>query len=129
MKRGSTKARNSSRGRSAPTLLHSLQITDTHHRWSARLFTAAAVDNDGPSPDRALSLLSARVSVKWKRVSGTMAARQKARLPPARMLNGGARGACHRVNNGAWTGGWAVPQQQHRLGGPEVRSELEGSII
>lgn len=78
-------------------------------------------------PPQALSLLSARVSVKWKRVSGTMAARQK---PPARMLNGGARGACHQVNNGAWTGGvGAVPQQQHRLGGPEVRSELEGSII
>lgn len=105
------------------------QITDTHHRWPACLFTAtaaAAANNDGPSP-QALSLLSARVSVKWKRVSGTMAARQKARLPPARMLNGGARGACHQVNNGG--GGGGVPQQQHRLGGPEVRSELEGSII
>lgn len=33
-----------------------------------------------------LSLLSARVSVRWKRVSGTMAARQRARPPPTRTL-------------------------------------------
>lgn len=75
---------------------------------ASRLFTAATAENNGQRWPllpllRSLSLLTARVSVKWKRVSGTMAARQRARLPPTRMLNRGARGPCHRGNNS--TGG------------------------
>lgn len=76
---------------------------------ASRLFTAATAENNGqwwplpvppcPPQPSSLSLLSARVSVKWKRVSGTMAARQRARLPPTRMLNRGARGPYHPGNN------------------------------
>lgn len=79
---------------------------------ASRLFTATTTENNGQRWPLlhllllllfSLSLLTARVSVKWKRVSGTMAGRQRARLPPARMLNRGARGPCHRGNNS--TGG------------------------
>lgn len=77
---------------------------------ASRLFTAATTEKNGqrwplPLLLRSLSLLTARVSVKWKRVSGTMAARQRARLPPTRMLNRGARGPCHRGNNSTGRGG------------------------
>lgn len=75
---------------------------------ASRLFTTTTAENNGQRWPLlllfcSLSPLSARVSVKWKRVSGTMAARQRARLPPTRRLNKGARGPCHRGNNS--TGG------------------------
>lgn len=76
---------------------------------ASRLFTATTAENNGQRWPllllllHSLSLLTARVSVKFERVSGTMAARQRARLPPTRMLNRGARGPCHRGNNS--TGG------------------------
>lgn len=119
-KRGETKERDSFRNREVCACLcacvcaqsppQSLQITDTHHRWPARLVFSPpppprrmASGGTSPSSSAPLSLLTARVSVKWERVSGTMAARQRARLPPTRMLNRGARGPCHRGNNS--TGG------------------------
>lgn len=113
-KRGETKERDSFRNGEvcvcvfvqSPPPTQSLQITDTHHRWPARLVFSPPpppriMASGGPSSSSSapLSLLSARVSVKWERVSGTMAARQRARLPPTRMLNRGARGPCHRGNN------------------------------
>lgn len=64
-----------------------------------------------------------------------MAARQRARLPPTRMLNRGARGPCHRGNNS--TGGegergcgtpapTATGDGKVQSGWPEFRFELAG---
>lgn len=99
---------------------------------ASRLFTATTTENNGQRWPlllllHSLSLLTARVSVKWKRVSGTMAARQRARLPPTRMLNRGARGPCHRGNNS--TGGEGEREGvalQHQLQLGMVRCSLGG---
>lgn len=61
------------------------QITDTHHRWPACLFTAtaaAAANNDGPSPPGSFSFVSTCVrqmeACVWDNGSQTKTPRQDA---------------------------------------------------
>lgn len=84
-----------------------------------RLFTAAPariMATGCPLLLRPLSLLTARVSVKQRRASGTMAARQRARLPPTRTLN---RGHVGLVVEGTieGEGEGVAPQHPGLLGG------------
>ena len=145
-KRGETKERDSFRNREVCVCLCAVPPVTTDYRHApqmasaSRLFTATTAENNGQRWPlllllRSLSLLTARVSVKWERVSGTMAARQRARLPPTRMLNRGARGPCHRGNNS--TGGegergcgnrapTATGDGEVQPGWPEFRFELVG---
>lgn len=141
-KRGETKERDSFRKREVCACLCVSACspppvtTDYRHApqmaSASRLFTATTTENNGQRWPlllllRSLSLLTARVSVKWKRVSGTMAARQRARLPPTRMLNRGARGPCHRGNNSTRGEGereGVAPQHPLQLG--MVRCSLGG---
>lgn len=112
------------------------RFVDTDYRRApqmasaSRLFTATATENNGQRwslpvtatpPPLLFSLLSARVSIKWKRVSGTMAARQRVRLPPTGRLN---RGHVGLVMERTMAVGAAMGRCS--LGGHEVTIQPEG---